>query len=653
MSDIDQALIDAIMSSDAEEETGEDLQQEEPLDDIPPIPTPVEKTKPNPGIKTKNQDYKNLFTDLIEKLNEQQQKAVLSQEKHLSVEAGPGSGKTAILVARAGLLSKEFNDLSKTMLITFTRKAAKQMKERLAMFLPIEKVQIGTFHSLSFQIIKKFYGTEKKYRIWDTDDRIAALAKIYGKDNMNKVKEISKAMSSYFADIAVDEDAANLLRETLPYYRKAMKDKEDNEKIVILDLDELIKNAIEIIKKKEIRVGNLLVDEAQDMNPIQKAFVDALKPEYLFIVGDPKQSIYEFRGATSIFFKNIMENLPLYTLKINYRNAPEILEAAEAIYKRGLIPMQTAGHLHLKYLQNMEEENEIIKEICETVIKEKKTLSILSRTRLESHEISAFLTKNKIQHSVIGEYNLFKRKEIKDAVAYLDLINNPYAVESFLRILNEPKRGIGKTKKDELKKKAEEAKAQDIISLLLQEAETWKGKAKENAESFAQTITEAREIKGNVRNILEYTLNKSGYYDAIEENRKMHLQVLYNLGAQFDDINEFIAYTHMGAETSAKDANIIVSTIHAVKGLEFDSVVIVNAVNGYMPMMKKDTEQEKNLFYVAVTRAKENLYILIPLKVRTIMGEIEESELSPYVKLIIDSKKKQKEQQTTSPSQAA
>ena len=300
--------------------------------------------------------------------------------------------------------------------------------------------------------------------------------------------------------------------------------------------------------------------------------------------------------------------------------------------------MRKEGNLYIKFVQNQEAEFELVKNVIDPIVGTKETLAVLSRTRLEAHEVSAFLTRNKIQHTVIGEYNLFKRKEIKDAIAYLDVVNNPRAIESFLRIINEPKRGIGKNKKEEVKK-AFENNNDDVVKILLIQSEKWGEKPKKNAEALTQIIIDARKIQGTVKDVLQYVLDQSGYYEAIEENRKMHLQVLYELAMQFRDIDEFIAYTHMGAEQTTKDAQIIVSTIHAVKGLEFDTVIILNAVNGYVPMAKDDNEQEKNLFYVAVTRAKKALYIVVPNQIKMPNGEVEESVLSPYVKLILNKKK--------------
>ena len=571
---------------------------------------------------------------------------MLTPENKVAVEAGPGSGKTAILIARAGIMA-ENEPPDQTMLITFTRKAARQMKERLSQFTNTSEMYIGTFHSIAFSIIKEWNNDGKKFRIWDEDDRISALKNIYGKDKMNDVRNLSRLIGFYFIDRPIDPKEVDILKEGLAKYKEFIKEKEQKENIHIYDLESLIKIAIKTIEENNITIKNILVDEAQDMNPIQKKFVDALNPETLFLVGDPKQSIYEFRGATSEFFKKVMEEYPLFTLHKNYRSTPQILNMAESIYKRGLEPVkEEEGEAKVKYVADTEEEFEFIEEKArETLQNEQETLAVLSRTRLEAHNISVYLTKRKIPHTIIGEYNLFKRKEVKDCIAYLEVVSRKFAISDLLRIVNEPRRGIGKTKKKEIEEEFDKTR-NDIINILDRVSERWNDKPKKNAKKLVDIIRKAREMqeKEKVRDILEYILKETGYFDSIEDNRKMHVKVLLDIATEFNSIGDFIIYTHLGQEDSENNnKNIIVSTIHSVKGLEFDTVIIANAVKGYLPFGKDDNEQEKNLFYVAVTRAKKNLYIVVPKVVKTINGEEQESELSPYVRDIINTKRRQNE----------
>ena len=626
MSEVDEALIAAIKESENESEGEPVSKKADPVIDL------YEEVTADKELETDKDEEKRDFDEILEHLNEEQQKIVMAPEKRIAVIAGPGSGKTTTLVARAILFAQNTN-LEDMMLITFTRKAAQEMYRRINLYVDAKKMNIGTFHALSFKIIRDKLGRDAKYRIWDEDDRISVLKDITGETDAYKVYPIASLIAQYFMfpESQLTNEQKEMVNKYLPEYRKKIKEKMTEQNVIILDLAELVKIAINIIAKDQISKEALFVDESQDLNWIQFQFVKALNAEYLTMVGDVQQSIYAFRGATSTFFKQVIKDFPVYHLKKNYRSRPEIVKAAEALYKRDLIPeKEPGGVMHIERMADNIRENEFILEKVKDFQDSKdRTIAILARTRNEIREVSTFLTKNKIVHTVIGEYNLFKRKEIKDAIAYLDVIANPLAADSLLRIINEPPRGIGKKKKEDIKNLFEKEK-KDVLKVLDEASMLWKGKAVENVHAFINIIEETRQEKGNVGKILFNVIKDTGYYERLTDSRKLHISSLIDFATSFDNIDEFILYTSMSKDSNIKNTPILVSTIHSVKGLEFDTVIIVNTVDGNIPMRNADMEQEKNLFYVAVTRAKDELYILVPKKIVLKTEEVNAST-SPFV----------------------
>lgn len=615
----------------------------------------------------------------LDTLNETQLEAVKITDGPLLILAGPGSGKTRVITYKiAYLLEQEKAKPWEVLAITFTNKAAKEMKERLHNLIEedIKGMQISTFHSFGLRVIKEYYdffGLDRTFTIIDESDSISLIKKIIKELNLDEKKYIPRAIKNkisgaknellnpegfkVFARTPYDEDVVKIYKK----YEEKLKRNSS------VDFDDLLMLPIELFRKdKEAlehyqnRYKYVFIDEYQDTNEAQYLLSKMISDKYknICVVGDESQSIYSWRGAN---YKNILnfekdyKNAKVILLEQNYRSTKTILEAANSVIKNNkekkdkhLWTLNGKGS-KIKYLRCYDEKDEILN-IINTIKKFKsegipyKEMVVLYRTNAQSQSIERGFIENTIPYKVVGSYAYFNRKEIKDLVAYLRLINNEKDDVSLIRAMNAPKRGIG---------------AKTIEKLELN--------ANENNKSIFDSITSGKElafknlildIKEKMKDksfvdLVELVLDESGLKDEYKEktieneSRLENLEEFKSIARNFEDYNpsatleEFLIEISLISdvkEASDCDEVVTLMTMHAVKGLEFDVVFITGLEEGLFPHSnsmfdESELEEERRLFYVAITRAKKVLY-LTNARSRMLFGQIKSNLPSRFIEEI-------------------
>ena len=613
----------------------------------------------------------------LDTLNEIQKEAVITTDGPILILAGPGSGKTRVITYKiAYLLENKKAKPWEILAITFTNKAAKEMKVRLEKLISedIRSMQISTFHSFGLKIIKEnydFFNLNSSFTILDETDSISVIKKIIKDMNLDdkiyNAKSIKHKISS----------AKNELMDSKAYSIYAKSDIEKNivkiyekyeEKLIrnsSVDFDDLLMLPIKLFKKDKKALEHyqskykyIFIDEYQDTNEAQYKLSRMISAKYnnICVVGDESQSIYSWRGAN---FKNILnfekdyENAKTILLEQNYRSTKRIIEAANSVIKNN--KEKKDKHLwtdnnegaKIKYMRCYDEKDEILNIINE--IKYYKTqgisykeMVVLYRTNAQSQSIERGFIENTIPYKVVGSYAYFNRKEIKDLVSYLRLINNNDDDVSLLRAINAPKRGIGNKTIEKLEQNANEknisifdaiesGKELQFKNLILDINEKMKDK------SFVDLIELVLD-KSGLRE--EYELEKTIENEAKLENLEEFKSIAknfedYNPGATLEEFLIEISLISDVKETKDNDEVVTLMTMHAVKGLEFDIVFVTGLEEGLFPHSnsmydEKELEEERRIFYVAITRAKKVLY-LTNARSRVLFGKIQTNMPSRFI----------------------
>ena len=613
----------------------------------------------------------------LDTLNEIQKEAVITTDGPILILAGPGSGKTRVITYKiAYLLENKKAKPWEILAITFTNKAAKEMKVRLEKLISedIRSMQISTFHSFGLKIIKEnydFFNLNSSFTILDETDSISVIKKIIKDMNLDdkiyNAKSIKHKISS----------AKNELMDSKTYSIYAKSDIEKNivkiyekyeEKLIrnsSVDFDDLLMLPIKLFKKDKKALEHyqskykyIFIDEYQDTNEAQYKLSRMISAKYnnICVVGDESQSIYSWRGAN---FKNILnfekdyENAKTILLEQNYRSTKRIIEAANSVIKNN--KEKKDKHLwtdnnegaKIKYMRCYDEKDEILNIINE--IKYYKTqgisykeMVVLYRTNAQSQSIERGFIENTIPYKVVGSYAYFNRKEIKDLVSYLRLINNNDDDVSLLRAINAPKRGIGNKTIEKLEQNANEknisifdaiesGKELQFKNLILDINEKMKDK------SFVDLIELVLD-KSGLRE--EYELEKTIENEAKLENLEEFKSIAknfedYNPGATLEEFLIEISLISDVKETKDNDEVVTLMTMHAVKGLEFDIVFVTGLEEGLFPHSnsmydEKELEEERRIFYVAITRAKKVLY-LTNARSRILFGKIQTNMPSRFI----------------------
>ena len=589
----------------------------------------------------------------INELNEKQKEAVLHKEGPCLVLAGAGSGKTKVLTTRIAALIEEGINSYNILAITFTNKAAKEMKERLELLVPNNNAYVGTFHSLGVRIIREnapLLNLDRTYTILDSDDVLTIIKKILKEEGLdpklNSPSYIRNKISTIKNDMLTDYEIDKLFN-TPPdkiaakvYYKYQDILKKNNS----VDFDDLLLLPVELFTKYpdiletyQDRFKYILIDEYQDTNEVQYKLSKLLAKKYnnIFIVGDPDQSIYMFRGAN---FRNILnfekdyKNAKVIPLEENYRSTNNILETANSVIKnnkerkeKNLWSNKGQGN-KIKYLRAYDDKHEIqivIDEINKLLQEgyNKKDIGVLYRTNAQSRLVEEMFIKSNISYKVVGSYYFYARKEIKDLICYLRLILNPHDEISLRRVINVPKRGIGEATITKLEQEAK------INNTSIYETIN-KGKELQFKELIQELIKDSEEL--SLTELVEDILDKSGMRKEYEEDdtlenqlRLENLEEFKSISLNFEEktgsvsLTDFLEEVSLIADVSEhkeETDSVTLMTIHSAKGLEFKVVFLIGMEEGIFPHQNSFTEEggleeERRLCYVGITRAKDRLYI--------------------------------------------
>ena len=616
----------------------------------------------------------------LDTLNETQLEAVKTTDGPILILAGPGSGKTRVITYKIAYLLEENKAKPWEILaITFTNKAAKEMKMRLENLIEedIKSMQISTFHSFGLRIIKEnheFFNLNKNFTILDETDSISVIKKIVKEMNLDEKQynpraikhKISSAKNELidckkykmYARTLIDENIAKVYEK---YQEKLLRSS-------TVDFDDLLMLPIELFKKKKEALEHyqnkykyVFIDEYQDTNEAQYLLSKMIseKRNNICVVGDECQSIYSWRGAN---FKNILnfekdyENAKVILLEQNYRSTKRIIEAANSVIKHNKekkdkhLWTDNSEGTKIKYMRCYDEKDEVLNIINQIKhFKEEgipyKEMVVLYRTNAQSQSIERGFLENTIPYKVVGSYAYFNRKEIKDLVAYLRLINNKDDDVSLLRAINAPKRGIGAKTIEKL-----EAQANENNKSLFDSIESGKELAFKNLildinekmkdKSFVEFIELVLDETG-LRS--EYELEKTVENEAKLENLEEFKSIAknfedYNPGATLEEFLIEISLISDVKETKDDDEVVTLMTMHAVKGLEFDVVFVTGLEEGLFPHNnsmhdESELEEERRIFYVAITRAKKVLY-LTNARSRILFGNVQCNQPSRFIEEI-------------------
>ena len=629
---------------------------------------------------------------IYDTLNKQQKEAVFHTKGPLLLLAGAGSGKTRVLVHRiAYLIEEEQVNPWNIMAITFTNKAAGEMRERVDDMIGFgaENIWVSTFHSTCVRILRRhidLLGYENSFTIYDTDDQktlIKEVCKYLQIDTKQfperaLMNEISKAKDEFLSPSEYETENQGDFRKTkiASVYKEYQKRLKANN---ALDFDDLLFKAVElfqfhpeVLEKYQERFQYIMIDEYQDTNHVQFLFVSMLAGKYrnLCVVGDDDQSIYKFRGANIyniLNFEKKYEDAKVIKLEQNYRSTQNILNAANGVIRNNtgrkdktLWTDNEAGKEveFTQYDTEYEEAESIVNKI-EELVKEGSAsyqdMAILNRTNAQSRVFEEkFLLKN-IPYKIVGGVNFYQRKEIKDLISYLKVINNGQDDLAVRRIINVPRRGIGLTTIDRIQEYA----LGRGISFLDAAYEV------ENIPSLARSVNKIREFTDLIDDfrkkeqelilpdLFSYVIEKTGYVEELEkENTEESLGrienidellnkiAVYEQGAKEPNLNELLEEIALVADIDSLDGEneaVVIMTLHSAKGLEFPYVFMGGMEDGifpsYMTLMSGDDseiEEERRLCYVGITRAKKELY-LSAAKRRMLRGQTQFNKVSQFI----------------------
>ena len=630
--------------------------------------------------------------NLIEGLNDKQKEAVLATEGPCLVIAGAGSGKTKVLTHKIAYLLSEKNVKPWNILsITFTNKAANEMKQRVEKLVgeASQEMWLGTFHSICVRILRRFIdriGFDTTFLIFDSTDQrtlVKECIKSIGLDDKlftdrSVLSEISNGKNDMLEPKAYQvkyngDFRKEKIGKVYELYQKKLK--ENN----ALDFDDIINYTIKILTENPDvleyyteKFKYVLVDEYQDTNKAQFMLVSILASKYgnITVVGDNDQGIYSFRGADITNILNFEKDFPgskIVKLEQNYRCTGNILKAANAViknnenkYDKKLWTENEEGKLPCIYKAEDEydEASYIVKQINMLKMEEYLKLSdfvILYRMNSQSRAIEDIFRRENIPYKIIGGLKFYERKEIKDIIAYLRLIFNTSDNLSLKRIINEPKRGIGKTSLDNIQDISD--KTGKSMYEIIKYAEQYElNRVKENSIQFVEVIEELRKQVNQIpiSELIKLTLNKTGYVKALEnentieaESRIQNLEEFLTVAIEFEEqmaentLAEFLESISLTSDIDNMEESedtVTLMTLHSAKGLEFPVVFLVGMEEGIFPGYKsieeiKELEEERRLFYVGITRAMQYLYLTCA-KRRTIFGSTSYNQMSRFLKEI-------------------
>lgn len=595
-------------------------------------------------------------------LNPQQLAAVNDTEGAVLVIAGAGSGKTRVLTARVCHLIETGVDPYNILAITFTNKAANEMKERIERYIGSQSVWTSTFHSMCARMLRydaDRIGYSTDFTIY-TDLESERVVKRVLQDypqadpkskgdylwHISRAKTLALSPEAYYDAIKNDDNDAYNIYQVYARYEEELK------KCNCMDFDDLLLKTVklfsecpDVLEKYQRRFQYICVDEFQDTNKLQYDIVKLLskKSGNLFVVGDEDQSIYSWRGAEIRNILDFPKDFPgakVYKLEQNYRSTTSILKAANNVIKNNSnrneknLWSEIKDDNSIEYYEAYNDRDEAT-QVARTINtlhrngEKYSDMAVLVRANSVTRQFEEEFNLHGIPYKVFGGFRFYERKEIKDALAYVRLAINPSDNDSILRVVNYPKRGIGNTAVQELQ---EVAKSHDttLFSVLVNPEWLTPNTAKKLAP-FSQIATDLVQFSKQMQAVefMQYVIRRSGLESALSQsqepddaNRLENIEELVSAVQQFEQdndgagISDFMQSVALVSDTDEMNSEdyVTIATIHAVKGLEFDDVFLVALEDGIFPTQRAitagDVEEERRLMYVAITRARKKLFVL-------------------------------------------
>lgn len=615
-------------------------------------------------------DIEDKIFEIINKLNPQQREATMAINGPIQVIAGAGSGKTRVLTTRVAYLIYSGIEPSQILALTFTNKAANEMKERIAQILNYSlanRVWAGTFHSIFARILRleaEHIGYTRDFTIYDQEDSLALIRQIMKDNNISQNEmspqtvqhTISKAKNEMitaleYARVAQTSYEKKIAQLYLNYQDELFRNKAMDFDDLLLNTLELFLSNKEILEKYQKQFRYILVDEFQDTNKPQYRIVWNLAKAHsnIFVVGDDAQSIYRWRGAEIKNILNFTKDFPMakqIRLEQNYRSTSSILDAAHSVIQnnRNQIPKklwtenEKGEKIKVIDAETDNDEGSLIAHEIQKLIRENKDLNygdiaILYRTNAQSLLLERSMRTYNIPYRIFGGLSFYQRKEIKDVLAYLRLLLNPNDNISLLRIINEPPRGIGKTTLEHTIDHAKNTK-QSLFETLskVDEVPGLQTRAIVILKNFVQMINDYRLKLEEIpldELITEY-LEQTGLFEMYRQIDSEEMTERWNNISQL--INDIMLFARNNPNQGLSDylqqislltdfdtkqfdeSSVSLMTLHTAKGLEFPIVFITGLEKGLFPIMrntnvKDEEEEERRLFYVGMTRAKKRLFL--------------------------------------------
>jgi DNA helicase-2/ATP-dependent DNA helicase PcrA len=634
--------------------------------------------------------------DFLSGLNEQQRIAVATTEGPLLILAGAGSGKTRVIVHRIAYIIAEGGVAPYHILaVTFTNKAAGEMRERVERLLADQRLQsaplISTFHSLCVRILRRDIekleeGHTRSFTIYDQDDStriVKAAIKDLGLDSERMgARQVQSAIShaknsgtdaeSYAARIEYgDEKRAAIARVYRLYEERLVNNN-------ALDFDDLMIKAVRLLRKnREVRdyyndkFRYILVDEYQDTNSLQFALIRFLteKQQNICVVGDEDQSIYKWRGADISNILNFEQHYPeakSIRLEQNYRSTQNILDTAGAVVKlnterkgKNLWTSNPAGE-RIRYYQAMDAEGEA-RFVAAKVEEHRRVDSairaaVLYRTNAQSRVFEEAMRRAGIAYNIVGGFSFYERAEVRDIISYLKLAMNPHDSIAFMRVINTPPRGLGKQTLDELDRRAKDYgvslwEALAIVTDPAQETKGFAARAASSLKNFQRIVTNLVSVaqREPASEVVKAAILDSGYADALKsenteeaEGRLENLQELVNAAVDYDreeggGLRDFIDAAALVSDTDQykRDAPVTLMTVHSAKGLEFPLVFMVGLEDGLFPHSRSATDpaelEEERRLCYVAITRAERFLYVTHAMKRRVYGEELASEPSQFL----------------------
>lgn len=617
------------------------------------------------------------MTDTISSLNRQQADAVMSTEGPMLILAGAGSGKTKVLTCRIAQLLEQGVRPYRILAITFTNKAAAEMRERVDKMVGAAacNVWLFTFHAFCARLLRmdidKLPGYNTNFVIYDSADQKNLMKQVLKELNIDEKESSVLAFVSRAKNMMVSSQQALQAADNFHDKRLAMAYDAYQKKLRLnnaVDFDDLLMMTFELLStNEEVRTkyqekfDYILVDEYQDTNRVQYKLTKLLAARHqnICVVGDADQSIYGWRGAdirNILDFEKDYPDAQLVKLEQNYRSTQYILDAANAVIennsgrkKKELWTDKGAGAKPVYYeAQDEKDEARFVIERVQELQRQKNLrlgqMAVLYRTNAQSRVFEEMLVKSGMSYSLVGGTKFYDRMEIKDILAYLKVIHNPNDSLSLLRIINVPKRGIGNATIEKLQAYGAEndmtlfevlSAADDVPGL----SPRFKAKLEDLSSIVFELMGEAEEVP--TKQLVQDVLDKTGYLDQLkassdpqDESRVENIEELLSVAEEFakegeeDNLTNFLEHVSLVSDIDSaelKEESITLMTLHSAKGLEFPVVFLVGMDQGVFPSSRSlyndvQMEEERRLCYVGITRAEQYLY-LTHAKVRMLYGE--------------------------------